>query len=101
MTTEHVILINLLKVEPGKQAALIALLKRNIETVVRTLGGWKASRLIAAKDGASVIIYSEWETPAAVEAMRTDPRMRAYFPQILELASFDSILGESVFGDDR
>lgn len=73
MTTEPVTLVNLLKVEPGKQAQLIALLKRNIETVISTLGGWHTSRLIAAKDGASVIIYSEWETPAAIEAMRADP----------------------------
>lgn len=101
MTVRPVVLINLLKVEPARQAALIALLTRNVETVVSTLGGWKTSRLIAAKDGASVIIYSEWETPAAVEAMRNDPRMKAYFPQILELASFDSILGETVFGSDR
>lgn len=101
MTTEPVILINLLKVEPSKQAALIALLKHNIEIVVITLGGWITSRLIAAKDGASVIIYSEWETPAAVEVMRTDPQMKAYFPQILELASFDSILGATIFSDNR
>lgn len=97
MAPEPVTLVNLLKVEPGNQAALIALLKRNIETVITTLNGWRASRLIAAKDGTSVIIYSEWDTPAAVEAMRADPRMNAYFPQIRELASLESILGETVF----
>jgi quinol monooxygenase YgiN len=101
MTTEPVTLVNLLKVDPGKQAQLIALLKRNIETVISTLCGWRTSRLIAVKDGASVIIYSEWETPAAIEAMRADPRMKAYFPQILELASLESILGEAVFSDNR
>ncbi|WP_429810706.1 putative quinol monooxygenase [Ensifer sp. B1-9] len=101
MATEPVTLVNLLKVEPGKQAQLIALLKRNIETVISTLGGWRTSRLIAARDGTSVIIYSEWETPAAVEAMRADARMKAYFPQILELASLESILGEAVFSDNR
>jgi quinol monooxygenase YgiN len=101
MTTEPVVLINLLKVEPSQQGALIALLKRNIETVVNTLGGWRTSRLIAARDGASVVIYSEWETPAAVAAMRADPRMQAYFPQILELASFESVLGDAVFSDNR
>ncbi|NIX75956.1 antibiotic biosynthesis monooxygenase family protein [Microvirga terricola] len=100
-TIKPVILINLLKVEPGRQAALIALLQRNIEAVVSTLGGWKTSRLIAAKDGASVVICSEWETPAAVEAMRNDPRMKAYFPQLLELATFDSILGEAVLSNNR
>jgi len=93
MSDESVILINLLKVKPERQDALIALLKQNTDTVVRTLHGWKTTRLIAAKDGASVVIYSEWQTPAAVEAMRSDPRMKAYLPKILELASLDSIMG--------
>ena len=101
MTDESVILVNLLKVKPGKQAALIAILKQNTETVIRTLRGWKATRLIAAQDGAGVVIYSEWETPAAIEAMRSDPRMKAYFPKILELASLDSIAGSAVFSETR
>ncbi|CAN7533805.1 MULTISPECIES: antibiotic biosynthesis monooxygenase family protein [Ensifer] len=101
MSDESVILINLLKVKPGKQDALIALLKLNTDTVVRTLEGWKTTRLIAANDGTGVVIYSEWETPAAVEAMRSDPRMKAYFPEILELASLDSIIGSAVFGETR
>jgi len=96
MSDESVILINLLKVKPGKQDALITLLKQNTETVVRTLQGWRATRLIAAQDGAGVVIYSEWETPAAVEAMRGDPRMKAYFPKIAELASLDSMVGSAV-----
>jgi quinol monooxygenase YgiN len=101
MSDDSVILINLLKVTPGKQDALIALLKQNIDTVIRTLHGWKATRLIAAEDGAGVVIYSEWETPAAVEAMRSDPRMKAYFPKISELASLDSIVGSAVFSETR
>ncbi len=64
-------------------------MKQNTDTVVRTLHGWKTTRLIAANDGAGVVIYSEWETSAAVEAMRSDPRMKAYFPDISELASLD------------
>ncbi len=96
-----VTLITLMKVEPAKQATLVALLKQNIETVIRTLGGWRGTRLIAAKDGASVVIHSEWETAAAIDAMRADPRMKAYFPKILELASIESIVGETVFGESR
>ena len=99
MTDESVILINLLKVKPGKQDELIALLKQNTNTVVRTLHGWKTTRLIAARDGAGVVIYSEWETPAAVEAMRSDPRMKAYFPKIVELASLDSVVGSAVLSE--
>ena len=99
MSDKSVILINVLKVEPAKQAALIALLKQNTQTVIRTLEGWKTTRLIAAKDGASVVIYSEWETPAAIEAMRSDPRMKAYFPKIMELASLESTIGSEVLNE--
>jgi quinol monooxygenase YgiN len=99
MSDQSVILINLLKVKPGKQDALISLLKQNIDTVIRTLDGWKTTRLIAAADGAGVVIYSEWETPAAIEAMRSDPRMKAYFPKISELASLDSIVGSAVLSE--
>jgi len=101
VSDESAILINLLKVKPGKQDALIALLKQNTDTVIRTLHGWKTTRLIAAEDGAGVVIYSEWETPAAVEAMRSDPRMQAYFPRIMALASLDSIVGSAVFSEAR
>ena len=101
MSDESVILINLLKVKPEKRDALIALLKQNTDTVIRTLPGWKTTRLIAAKDGAGVVIYSEWESPAAVEAMRSDPRMKAYLPKISELASLESIVGSAVFSDTR
>ncbi len=101
MSDESVILINVLKVKPEKQDALIALLKQNTDTVVRTLHGWKTTRLIAARDGAGVVIYSEWETPAAVEAMRGDPRMKAYLPKLFELASLDSIIGPAVFSETR
>jgi quinol monooxygenase YgiN len=101
MSDQSVILINVLKVEPARNAELVALLKHNTETVIKTLPGWKTTRLIAAKDGSGVVIYSEWESPAAVQAMRNDPRMMAYFPKIKELASLDSIVGEAVFSENR
>lgn len=101
MSDESVILINLLKVKPGKQDALIALLQHNTDAVIRTLHGWKATRLIAARDGAGVVIYSEWESAAAVEAMRSDPRMQACLPKINELASLDATLGSLVSSATR
>ncbi|MDV4158220.1 antibiotic biosynthesis monooxygenase [Rhizobium brockwellii] len=101
MSDEPVVLINLLKVEPTKQEALIALLKQNTDTVVSTLAGWKSTRLIAARDGTNIVIYSEWETPDAVVTMRDDPRMKAFFPKILALASVDSFLGAAVLSKSR
>ncbi|WP_130620916.1 putative quinol monooxygenase [Dyella amyloliquefaciens] len=101
MSNSPMVLINVLKAEPGKRDALVALLEHNIETVVRTLAGWRGSRLIASADGNSVVIHSEWESVAAVDAMRSDPRMTVYFPEILKLASIDSTLGVEVFGRYR
>ncbi|GLQ99417.1 putative quinol monooxygenase [Dyella mobilis] len=101
MSDQSVILINLLKAQPGKQDALIALLKQSTHGVIRTLHGWKSTRLIAASDGASVVIYSEWETREAVEAMRSDPRMVAYFPQVAALASLESLMGSPVLSETR
>jgi quinol monooxygenase YgiN len=101
MSDEPVILINLLKVDPANQDALLALLQQNTEGVIRTLRGWKATRLIASKDGAGVVIYSEWQSPADVDAMRADPRMQAYFPKIAALATLDSVIGSAVFSEGR
>jgi len=101
MSDQSVTLINVLKLKSGKQDALIALLKENTETVIRTLDGWKSTRLIAAEDGAAVFIYSEWESPAAVDAMRCDPRMMAYFPKIGALASLESSMGSLVLSESR
>ena len=66
-----------------------------------TRKGWIATNLIASTDGKQVIIYSQWETAADVEAMRADPRMLAYFPKIIELASFSSIVGTTVLAHQR
>jgi quinol monooxygenase YgiN len=101
MKSQPTILVNVLKTEPARQAELVALLKQSTETVVRTLPGWRSTRLIAANDGASVVIYSEWETPAAIEAMRGDPRMMDYFPRVAELASLESIMGSATLSETR
>ena len=86
MSDESVILINLLKVKPGKQDALIALLKHNTDTVVRTLHGWKTTRLIAAKDGAGVVIYSEWETPAVDQTALIPWGLERHYHRTADLA---------------
>ena len=88
------ILLNILTVEPASQGRLVEMLRDNIDTVIRTLDGWISTNLIASADGKRVVIHSQWRDAAAVAAMRSDPRMVAYFPKLAALASFDSILGE-------
>jgi len=53
--------------------------------------------VIASADGTRVIIHSQWRDAAAVEVMRSDPRMAAYLPKLVALASFDSIFGEVAY----
>lgn len=96
-----VTLINVLSVKPEKQGELVHSLGQNTETVIKTLKGWIATSLVASIDGNRVVICSQWESAADVEAMRTDPRMLAYFPKVGALASFDSTVGTVVLTHQR
>jgi len=100
-TATPVTLVNILTVEPPNQEKLVELLRHNTETIITTLKGWIATNLIASSDGKRVVIHSQWETAADIEAMRSDARMRAYFPKIAELASLDSTLGAVVMSHQR
>ncbi len=100
-TTSTITLVNILSVSPEKQPSLVALLQENTETVITTLKGWIATDLIASADGEQVVIHSQWETQADVAAMRSDPRMVAYFPKIAALASLKSVVGEVVMSHHR
>ena len=96
IASDTVTLVNVLTVDPANHDKLLALLRDNTDTTISTLKGWIATSLIASKDKRKVIIYSQWQTLADVEAMRTEARMVAYFPRLAALASFDSIVGNVV-----
>jgi quinol monooxygenase YgiN len=83
-------LVNVLTCDPASQAALLELLRENIDTVIVTLDGWHSTRLVAAEDGMRVVIISKWRDAAAVAAMQGDARMQAYFPKIAALGAFAS-----------
>ena len=92
-----VTLINIISVKPGvQQSAVIDSLRQNTETVIKTLKGWQSTSIIASHDGQRAVIHSVWDSEADINAMRSDPRMQAYFPKISELASFDSTVGTRV-----
>jgi quinol monooxygenase YgiN len=96
-----VTLVNILSVEPQKQQELLDLLRQNTEAVIQALKGWIATDLIASSDGKRVVIHSQWDSAADIEAMRADPRMQAYFPRIKALASLDSTMGAVVMAHQR
>jgi quinol monooxygenase YgiN len=97
-----VTLVNFVTVKAGAtQQAVLDSLRHNIDTVITTLKGWVQTTLVAGADGDRVVIYSQWDSADDIEAMRTDPRMLAYFPIIGELASFESMVGDAVLTHHR
>lgn len=93
-------LLNILTVDPANQARLLENLRDNTDNVIRTLDGWISTRLIASADGTRVVIHSQWRDTAAVAAMRSDPRMVAYFPTLTALASFTSVIGDVAYATE-
>ena len=96
-TKEVVTLINVFTVEPENQSKLLELLRENTNTVITTLDGWISTSFIAAANRRKVVIYSQWRDVAAIEGMRTNPSMMAYFPRISALATLESIAGDVVY----
>jgi quinol monooxygenase YgiN len=86
-------LVNVLTCDPANQSALVELLRQNTDEVIVTLDGWRSTSFVAAQDGTRVVIISQWRDPAAVGAMQGDPRMHAYFPRIVALATLESAAG--------
>ena len=97
VTPEVTTLINVLTVEPENQAKLLGSLCQNAESVVSTLPGWVSTSFIVSHDKRRVVIYSQWRDLASLHAMQSHPQMRAYFPHVAALASFDSVSGDVAY----
>jgi quinol monooxygenase YgiN len=97
VTPEVTTLINVLTVEPENQLKLLQSLRQNAESVVSTLPGWISTSFIVSHDKTRVVIYSQWRDLAAVRAMQSHAQMRAYFPHVAALASFDSMSGDVAY----
>lgn len=74
-------LINVLTVEPEKQAVLLQSMRDNTDQVIRTLPGWISTSLIVSHHQRRIVIYSQWRNLESVRAMRAHPQMQAYLPR--------------------
>jgi heme-degrading monooxygenase HmoA len=97
VTPEITTLVNVLTVAPENQHKLLESLRANTDNVVSTLPGWISTSFVASHDKRRVLIYSQWRDLASIRAMQSHPQMRAYFPHIAALASFDSISGDVAY----
>jgi hypothetical protein len=97
VTQDVATLINILTLEPKNFPHVLALLKEVTESTITRLPGWVSTNFLASTDLRRVIIYSQWRCVEDVTAMQNNPLMRAYFPRIAALASFESVLGDVVY----
>jgi len=97
ITPDITTLVNVLTVDPENQTKLLESLRTNTDNVVSQLPGWISTSFVVSHDKRRVVIYSQWRDLASIRAMQSHPQMRACFPQVAALASFDSISGDVAY----
>ncbi|MEO3434479.1 antibiotic biosynthesis monooxygenase family protein [Inquilinus sp. CAU 1745] len=89
----QIALINTFKVDPDKAEALIALLDKATETVMKHRVGFISANIHRSLDGGRVANYAQWRTKADFEAMLADPACQEHMKAAADLAdSFDPVL---------
>jgi quinol monooxygenase YgiN len=89
-------LINVFRVEPGKQQELVRLLGQATQLTVRFAQGFMSASLHRSLDGTRVVMYAQWRSIEDYEAMRSNPSASPYLQQALALAEFEPGMYEVV-----
>ena len=88
-------LINTFKVAPENQQALIDLLDKATEDVMRKQPGFISANIHRSLDGTKVTNYAQWRSKADFEAMQKNPEAGVHMKQAAALAeSFEPVLYE-------
>ncbi len=96
MSDGPITLINQFSMQPEHQDRVIALLAEVTGQIVRHAPGFLGSTLHRSLDGTAVTMVARWESRAAYEAMRADPRPLPWFQQALEVSTFTLGMYEAV-----
>ena len=79
-------LINTFEVSPGKQDALVAMLRQFTEQHARLLPGFVAASVHASLNGDRVVNYVQWQTEADLAAMMAGAEAKAHVAAVAGLA---------------
>jgi quinol monooxygenase YgiN len=96
MADGPITLINQFSLQPEHQDRVVGLLAEVTEQIVRHAPGFLGSTLHRSLDGTAVTMVARWESRAAYEAMRADPRPLPWFQQALEVSTFTLGMYEAV-----
>jgi quinol monooxygenase YgiN len=75
-------LVNVFKVDPDRQAELVALLQEVTDRVMSRMPGFVSASLHSSLDGKSVVNYVQWESREAWEAAIRKPEAREHIAVI-------------------
>jgi quinol monooxygenase YgiN len=88
-----VTLINSFRVDPEQQDALVELLGRATDEVMRHQPGFVSASIHRGLDGTTVANYAQWASRADFEAMLADPTAQQHMGEAAALAaSFTPLL---------
>lgn len=79
-------LINVFTVAPERQQELVDALVEITNQVIRTLPGFVSANIHKSIDGVRVTNYAQWESPAALQAMLSNPEASKHIKQCQEIA---------------
>jgi quinol monooxygenase YgiN len=78
-------LVNVFSVEPDRQKALRELLIEGTKGFFAKQPGFISASIHNSKDGNHILNYSQWRSPADIEAYRSHPDFGAYIKRIVAL----------------
>ena len=79
-------LINVFTVLPEKQQELVDALIEATEQVIRALPGFVSANIHKSIDGVRVTNYAQWTSPAALQAMLSNPEANKHIKRCQEIA---------------
>jgi quinol monooxygenase YgiN len=90
-------LINVFDVEPKHQEELIKILKGGTETLLSKQPGYVSAAIHQSRDGKHAVVYSQWRSQQALQAVRAHPALQQYFARVREIATFEPISYEVTY----
>lgn len=79
-------LINTFHAAPGRQAAIVASLRRFTEATARGLPGFFGASVHASLDGRRVLNYVQWARREDLDAMLATPEAQAHMREVAALS---------------
>jgi quinol monooxygenase YgiN len=79
-------LVNVFTVQPDQQKALVDVLVRATDEVIRHVPGFISANIHTSLDGIRVVNYAQWESAEAYRAMLDNPAAQEHMREAANLA---------------